>query len=124
MTEQGRQSHEVSWILRQIVARKGMAQRMCARPLRDQLACRFDEIVDHLSHRRGGQCSSFLTLEEGFKGMWSRRFGPFGGDSLDRRLADLKSWSHVGRQRFTGRGIERNRAHLIPFARPNQEQTS
>src|SRR2546430_11720606 len=96
MTEQGCQSNEIARILRQIVARKSMAQCMCARPLRYQIARRFDEIGDHLSHRRGAQCSTFLTQEEGFKAVWSRRFGPFGGDRLDGRLVDLKSWSHVG----------------------------
>src|SRR5437588_4361242 len=97
---------------------------MRARPLGYQLACRFDKIVDHLSHCRGGQCSSFLALEEGFKDLWSGRFWPFGSDRLDRGRIHAKPWSHAGRQRFTRRGIERNRSHLVSFARPNQEQTS
>src|SRR2546427_11357638 len=122
MSEECCQPDDIPRILRQVIACKGMAQRMRTGLLRDQLACCFDEIVNHLSHRSRAKGSSLLTLEEGFKGLSRARFGPFGDHCLDRWLLHAEPWSHRGGKCFPSRRIERHGSDFIALTRPDQQQ--
>src|SRR6266487_3205329 len=96
MSQQCRQSNEVSWILPEVIAREGVPQRVRTCLLWHQVASGFDQISNHLSHCRSRERASFLALEDGFKCPWRSGFGPFGSDHLDRRFLVAKPRSHIG----------------------------